>query len=344
MTQVCVQSSHALLLDDEITALALQLEEIGIHEEKGKGKYPVGNPPDTKFAFDSFQAEIIAHLTFLKDLKLAHSIAHAVDRDAQAIAELTEEQVQEDRRYAIRLSGEKPAEDVPSAETSTENLESIQQAFNDTGIHGIHFNEPDDEPEAGPSVTYADRQAKAFDKFSDEHQCSVCFGDYRATSMLSLPCGDRYCVDCLKTLFLNATTDETLFPPRCCRQPIPLQYIQRELSSDELNTFHNSAVEFSTKDRTYCSNVRCGKFILPTKITGDRAECPVCFTETCAACKAAFHEGDDCPADPALQATISLAQEQGWQRCYACRAMVELDYGCNHMTCVLFSYLLHTDH
>lgn len=41
---------------------------------------------------------------------------------------------------------------------------------------------------------------------------------------------------------------------------------------------------------------------------------------------------NDCPSDPALQATLSLATNQGWQRCYKCKAMVELDLGCYHMT------------
>jgi len=330
-------SDQSLLLDDEIAALTLQLEEIGINQGNGKGKYPVGRQPDNEVAAGSFQAEILAHLTFLKDLQLAHSIARAVDTDAQAIAELAqpEEQAREDRLHAIRL-GNETHEDASSTGFPIGYSSRNEQAFSNAGIQSIILDgsddEPDDESQAGPSVAYANRQARAFDKFHDEHQCAVCFEEYRITSMFSLSCGDWYCVDCLKTLFLNATTDETLFPPRCCRQLIPLEYIQRELSINELRAFRDSEIEFSTHDRTYCSNLRCGKFIPPVDIAGDRAECPRCFDITCTACKAAFHEGNDCPADLALQATISLAHAQGWQRCYACRAMVELDYGCNHMT------------
>jgi hypothetical protein len=66
MAQVCIQTTHVLLPDDEITAIELQLEEISVHESKGK--HPVENLPDTKLACNSFQSEILAHLSFLKDL------------------------------------------------------------------------------------------------------------------------------------------------------------------------------------------------------------------------------------------------------------------------------------
>lgn len=338
MTDVPESLPEGSLLDDEIAAIALQLEEIAIIEGKCKGKYPVGNPSDSKFAFDNFHNDLLAHLSFLKDAKLAHSIAHAVDTDAQAIAELTEpeKRAQEDRHYAIFLSDE-TIEGLISPGITTGHTAPDQEPFKGTGVHGISFDDSDNENKAGPSVSYADRQAQAFVKFSDEHQCSVCFENYRTASMVPLPCGDQYCIECLKSVFLNAVVDETLFPPRCCRQSIPLRYIQQELSSQELNTFRSAAVEFSTRDRTYCSNLRCGIFIPPTEIAKGKAQCPQCFTETCTACKAALHDGEDCPADTALQATLSLSQEQGWQRCYACRAMVELDYGCNHMTCVCLS-------
>jgi hypothetical protein len=50
-------------------------------------------------------------------------------------------------------------------------------------------------------------------------------------------------------------------------------------------------------------------------------------------CKA-NHTGD-CPEDVGLQQVLDAAQEYGWQRCYNCRRVVELDIGCNHITSVL---------
>ncbi|PVH71728.1 hypothetical protein DL98DRAFT_387736, partial [Cadophora sp. DSE1049] len=33
------------------------------------------------------------------------------------------------------------------------------------------------------------------------------------------------------------------------------------------------------------------------------------------------------------QQVLQAADENGWQRCYSCRRLVELDIGCNHITC-----------
>ncbi|KAF2197063.1 hypothetical protein GQ43DRAFT_381862, partial [Delitschia confertaspora ATCC 74209] len=74
-------------VDDEIAALTLQLEEIDLISSEDKGKYHSGSLPDTQIPFVSLHAEIQAHIAYLNDLKLAHSIAYAVDTDAQAIAD-----------------------------------------------------------------------------------------------------------------------------------------------------------------------------------------------------------------------------------------------------------------
>jgi len=316
-----------ILLDDEMTALTLQLEEVGIFDQRGKGKHPIGHPSDSKVAHDSFQAEIAAHLGFLRDLRLAHSMAHAIDTDAQVIADLvgTTEQVEEDRRLAVRLHSEEPTGETIVDVPWTPAVDVMAHIT-------PRLDLSDDESEAGPSMTYAQRQAKAFGKLSEDHQCAVCYGSFKMASTAVVPCGDRYCQECLKGLFLRATKDETLFPPRCCREQIPLKFIMSRLKSEELDAFRDAEMEFSTTNRTYCSNVNCGKFIPADYIRADRAECQRCGITTCAQCKNAYHHQSDCPADPDLQATLSLAHEQGWQRCYACRSMVELDLGCNHMT------------
>ncbi|RFU35298.1 hypothetical protein B7463_g1043, partial [Scytalidium lignicola] len=46
-----------------------------------------------------------------------------------------------------------------------------------------------------------------------------------------------------------------------------------------------------------------------------------------------WHGAKDCPKDEETNKLLETAKEAGWQRCYNCRAMVELKEGCNHMTC-----------
>ncbi|KAF2005942.1 hypothetical protein P154DRAFT_551246 [Amniculicola lignicola CBS 123094] len=296
-----MQAPHAGLLDDEITALALQLEEIGLFEENDKGKYRTDSPPDNKLACDDFETEIQDHLNFLRDLRLARSIADAVDSDAQAIADLA--------------SGEEQANDDLDVTWPLDDIE--------------------DGTEAGcsSSMTSEQKQHGAFGRFSRVYECCVCRESFRIPGILLLPCDHRYCMDCLRELFLHAIKDEALFPPRCCREPIPLRFISSSLSSSELKRFHEAKQEYSSDKRTYCSNNACGRFIHSVDILDDIAECAHCLTETCAICQRPAHSSFECPNDPTLQATLSLADEEGWQRCYSCRGMVELDVGCNHMTC-----------
>ena len=140
-------------------------------------------------------------------------------------------------------------------------------------------------------------------------------------------------MDCLKDVFTRATTDESLFPPRCCRQEIPFDLVGNLLCEKEIQAFNTAVVEFTTHDRTYCSNQSCGKFVLPESINNEtsRAECRLCDTATCFLCKRAFHDGD-CTPDDTLELTLYLAKEEGWQQCPECKTMIELTIGCYHIT------------
>ncbi|KAL4873042.1 hypothetical protein BDV12DRAFT_161228 [Aspergillus spectabilis] len=103
------------------------------------------------------------------------------------------------------------------------------------------------------------------------------------------------------------------------------------MSLQELDRFRYAEVEFPTTDRTYCSKASCRRFLDPTVIEADRAICPCCGTHTCLSCKGAYHVKGDCPADFALQATLSLARQKGWQRFFACKTLAERVRGCDHM-------------
>lgn len=163
-------------------------------------------------------------------------------------------------------------------------------------------------------------------------QCVACGDSFPFNDTVRVNCGDVYCNDCLKKLFLLSTKDQSLFPPFCCREEIALQLVAPVMSQEELDIFHGAQIEFATTDRTYCSNRQCGKFIPPIQVVeASHADCGDCGTLTCVHCKGSFHPGE-CPEDKALQATLALAEELRWQRCHVCRTLVELTHGCYHMT------------
>lgn len=141
-----------------------------------------------------------------------------------------------------------------------------------------------------------------------------------------------YCHDCIKQLFTNACRDEELYPPRCCRQEIPIDLVISYLSHDEVVEFLDKTEEYTCSDRTYCWQPSCSKFITQDYISCSVGECPSCYFDTCTLCKKESHTGD-CPDDPSMKLTLQTAAENGWQRCQGCHAIVELAHGCQHMTC-----------
>lgn len=123
-----VRPCHPTLLDDELAALTLQLEEFGLASESSKGKHSINNPPDFEVAFSSFQAELEQYRIFLSDQKLAQSIGAAVHTDATVIGDITSQDVQahEDRRYAVQLSNNDREIEAPPRHVDTDVQSNVE--------------------------------------------------------------------------------------------------------------------------------------------------------------------------------------------------------------------------
>lgn len=231
--------SHPTYLDDEIAALGLQLEEINFYETGRKGKYAVDHPPDAEVAYANFQTELETYRGFLSDQKLARSIASAVDTDARVIAGIVQEEAEarDDRRMAVQISHDDP--EIEAAPLSVESelrgtISDWMSTVSETIAGNTVVEYSDDEDEAGSSMSYSERQADALGNLFKSFQCCVCCESFQSPFIIKLKCGDRFCVGCLKELFVRASRDETLFPVRCHKEPIPLALIERSMTTDEL--------------------------------------------------------------------------------------------------------------
>ena len=162
-------------------------------------------------------------------------------------------------------------------------------------------------------------------------QCAACGDTKKYFDTISAPCGHEYCRDCLRELFELSFPDESLFPPRCCLQPVTIDSVASFLTQSIKDRFEERKTELNTPNRTYCSKFGCSSFIRAEHIEGDIATCTRCGTKTCTLCKAAEHVGD-CPQDTALRTVLDLANTENWQRCYNCGSIVQLEGGCNHIT------------
>ena len=171
------------------------------------------------------------------------------------------------------------------------------------------------------------------------HDCVIC-QDPIYGAEIRAPCNHYYDISCITDLFESATRDETLFPPRCCKQNIPFAQVQPHLSQTLIATFQEKKIEFSTLKRVYCSSPTCSRFLGPLS-EGDFASkvytCPglECWRETCGKCRQE-HNGDwghVCRPDADATEVLELSRASGWSRCPGCSQMIELNVGCFHMTC-----------
>lgn len=171
--------------------------------------------------------------------------------------------------------------------------------------------------------------------------CLVCRSDdIPINKTVKLACGHRMCYSCLKRQFTLSVQDPQHMPPRCCTsEHIPLKYADR-LFDDKFKILWNRKYqEYTTGNRLYCPAKGCGQWIKPTRIKMDHtygrkyARCGTCATKVCVLCNSKFHTKRECPRDEETNRLVQMAKEQGWQRCYSCKAVVELKEGCNHMTC-----------
>ncbi|THX82160.1 hypothetical protein D6D05_03948 [Aureobasidium pullulans] len=73
--------------------------------------------------------------------------------------------------------------------------------------------------------------------------CDICDEDKIWFTVFAAPCGHRFCTDCLTTLFGLCTTDEEVYPPRCCTQTIPLDRVNGGLSRELVETFRAKSID-----------------------------------------------------------------------------------------------------
>ncbi|KAG8358683.1 hypothetical protein FVEN_g3628 [Fusarium venenatum] len=164
----------------------------------------------------------------------------------------------------------------------------------------------------------------------DMKQCLSCQDDFSDAHTFQAPCSHHWCQPCLVLCIESSLKDESLFPPKCC-EPLPVESCY-SIPQDLVKRFQDKTLEFSTVDRTYCSDAACATFIFPQSIKGGIRNCTRCERQTCILCKQVRHEGI-CSEDTEAQEVLHLGQQQGWQRCEKCKHLIDLKIGCYHISC-----------
>ncbi|KAK5170981.1 uncharacterized protein LTR77_004125 [Saxophila tyrrhenica] len=291
------------------TIMELQLEDLELLASRSKGKQREGTTTDAHVAMQ----------IYIEDLQTCDTTM--TNREAaQAVAELCKQELQvaQDRRLAKRLSvGQKSsASHLPGRDRRRVRFEEgIPQISRVPGMTvAASALVPLDLPPAYPG-----------------HQCVACKEDRQL--VVTAPCRHRhqYCRACIVKLFELAIQDDSLFPPRCDGSTVPIDSARPFLSLDLLRRYENKLEERKADDRTYCHNTFCAVFIPPSEINDDVGRCTACNATTCTFCKSKSHSGG-CPTDAESLQLKRMAERKQWQQCYACKAYIQLETGCNHIT------------
>lgn len=181
------------------------------------------------------------------------------------------------------------------------------------------------------------------------HACTSCTEEYPLSDIFQTECAHNYCRECILHLFENSLTNESLYPPRCCRQPIHASAAVEDMIGIEMTKrFKERKIEISASERTYCSKKPCSRYIPPHNIRRGVGICEFCTARTCTDCKKQGHRGD-CNDENANKQSIAhddekakdeeandallekLANRKKWKRCPNCSRMIERVSGCDYI-------------
>ncbi|KAK8192690.1 hypothetical protein M8818_007862 [Zalaria obscura] len=267
----------------------------------------------------------------------------------------------------IRSDTKRQAAPRPSRTTSTKNVHSMEarpvlKRSNTTShIHiplaqakastrSITAGTTAESASTAPSKRAGSRQSSLLGSlFGQSHtttsipvrkvDCLTCGeDDVPITKSAKLACGHRMCHSCLKRVFTMSVTDPAHMPPKCCTSDhVPLKHVEKLFSLNFKILWNKKYQEYTTKNRIYCPTRGCGEWISPNHIRSDQGrkygKCSKCRTKVCALCNGKWHTRRECPKDEETKKFAEIAKEKGWQKCFNCKATVELKEGCNHMTC-----------
>jgi E3 ubiquitin-protein ligase RNF144 len=302
---------------------------------------------DARASFQIMRSDLQKQLQILEGQVLTLNILKEEHDNRLAFAKLLEEENQaiSDHKLAMRLAGIHVANTGSGIKDYKRSLRTESECGSDTqwdmakDVYAASFeHDPADRAPLNGLRTVKTGKLKANMKSKilgskDLTKCHACLEVVPSKDTLTLECKPEartYCRNCLVDLFISAMDNTTLFPPRCCKLPIPVETCRVLLPKELIKDFDLKIEELATPNPTHCAKAECSNFIRPKDIKAEVGHCVFCQEKTCVRCKYAVHEGL-CPSDPHVQLLMDVAKRAKWQQCTKCKNMVELSQGCFHM-------------
>ncbi|KAJ7588653.1 hypothetical protein C8J56DRAFT_785174 [Mycena floridula] len=313
------------------------LDDIAAVKDRRKGKGPEhAGLTDEELAFEQQAESLQQYISVLQDDIFSKSIQQALDTDMGMLDTLrvVERAESDDHVYAAALAERRA---LPPKSNSQRALEDryFYPSNVPSSLDGEVLEEeesidtPPDYSLLLPKETSIDISCRI------KASCIACSDPVSPNdpaSRLLAPCRHYYCRDCLVGLVEASLTDGELLPLRCCKQPFQTDLVLPFIPNSRLVQFQDKLKELEVPpaDRVYCPKPSCSLFL---GSTGTASECPACHTKVCGQCKEVEHPGMECQENISVQQLHTLAKQKHWQTCPSCKAIVELEHGCNHITC-----------
>ena len=168
--------------------------------------------------------------------------------------------------------------------------------------------------------------------------CVSCSESLTDDEFVTAACKHLYCKDCFSFFIAASLQSHDGFPASCCKIPLAFITIANNVSAEVFAKYSTRQDEIKNATALYCGIRSCGVKIEETRINGIRATCAVCWRDTCTLCRTEYprkvkgkNVGHVCKKDLAREQLLALAKEEGWQTCYQCGNLVDLNFGCHHM-------------
>ncbi|KAJ5939087.1 hypothetical protein N7466_002221 [Penicillium verhagenii] len=160
-------------------------------------------------------------------------------------------------------------------------------------------------------------------------RCLACMEYLHTEDLIQCPCNHYYCEGCLSDFVKATLSDASIFPPKCCDEPIPFPIVKPVLSKAVVRKYENRVKEIETPP-SICFRTECAKPIQAKNINDHIGYCTKCKRRTCTFCGKEAHFGD-CNNKKEWDAVRVMAKKQKWKVCPTCKVYVARASGCNHI-------------
>jgi len=177
-------------------------------------------------------------------------------------------------------------------------------------------------------------------------ECGICFDEIPVKDIVFATCKHNFCTTCWNGYLESKVKDGEVLKLNCpapkCRRPVERKEIKERLTPEmfeKFNKFYTQAQLSLNPNARWCPTPNCDQVMFGSK-TDPKLKCPKCEHEICFRCNHDWHMGS---CEQAARGLVGLAADRAAFAAYAmvanvkpcpqCRAPIEKNEGCNHMSC-----------